>query len=215
VRRRWLNLCIVWPSHLQISTLSRTILSLGKTRSRREPNLCCRDADWLGWFDVVPKRSLNGSCGKGRHIDADSLICSLSHCECDGHTVHKLSQRRITADWLVPRESDCSRTRCKFSSDCLSGYIKVAIPVPEIFKITEYFPDWPLMSHSLRWHGNWAEFEVIWNVDACCREHGHKLPKFVNVLNIIVKWMTFSFASVSMIHWICYFGLLANTADRQ
>jgi len=21
-------------------------------------------------------------------LDADSLICSLGHCECDGHTVH-------------------------------------------------------------------------------------------------------------------------------
>jgi len=27
----------------------------------------------------------------GRRIDADSLICSLGHCECDTHTVHKLS----------------------------------------------------------------------------------------------------------------------------
>ena len=24
-------------------------------------------------------------------------------CECDGHTVHKLSQRRLTAEWLAPR----------------------------------------------------------------------------------------------------------------
>ena len=33
------------------------------------------------------------------------LICSLGHCECDGHTVHMLIQRRLTADWLAPRES--------------------------------------------------------------------------------------------------------------
>ena len=25
-------------------------------------------------------------------------------CECDSHTVHKLRQRRLTADWLAPRE---------------------------------------------------------------------------------------------------------------
>ena len=30
-------------------------------------------------------------------------------CKCDGHTVHKLSQRRLTADWLASQESDCSR----------------------------------------------------------------------------------------------------------
>jgi hypothetical protein len=28
-------------------------------------------------------------------------------CERDGHTVHKLSQCRLTADWLAPRESGC------------------------------------------------------------------------------------------------------------
>jgi hypothetical protein len=37
-------------------------------------------------------------------------------CECDGHTVHKLSQQRLTADWLAPRESDCSRMHSKVSS---------------------------------------------------------------------------------------------------
>jgi hypothetical protein len=31
-------------------------------------------------------------------LGADSLICSLRHCECDGHTVLKLNQRRLTAD---------------------------------------------------------------------------------------------------------------------
>jgi hypothetical protein len=42
----------------------------------------------------------------GRHIVVMKVICSLGHCECDGHTVHKLSQRCLTADWLAPRESD-------------------------------------------------------------------------------------------------------------
>jgi len=42
----------------------------------------------------------------GRRIVLMKLICSLGRCECDGHTVHKLSQRRLTADWLAPRESD-------------------------------------------------------------------------------------------------------------
>jgi hypothetical protein len=39
-------------------------------------------------------------------------------CECDGHTVHKLIQRRLTADWLAPREGDCSRMHSKISSAC-------------------------------------------------------------------------------------------------
>jgi len=80
VRRRWLNLCTVWPSQSQISSLSTAILSLEKTRSRREPNLGCRGDDRPGWWD--------------------SLICSFDHCECEGHRVDKFSQRRLTADWL-------------------------------------------------------------------------------------------------------------------
>ena len=47
------------------------------------------------------KKNLHESCRMGRRIDADSLICSLGYCECDGHTVHNLSQRRLTADWLA------------------------------------------------------------------------------------------------------------------
>ena len=45
----------------------------------------------------------------GRRIVVMKLICSLGHCECNDHTVHKLSQRRLTAEWLAPRENDCSR----------------------------------------------------------------------------------------------------------
>jgi len=44
----------------------------------------------------------------GRRMDADSLICALGHYECEGRTVRKLSQRRLTADLLAPQESDCS-----------------------------------------------------------------------------------------------------------
>jgi len=65
--------------------------------------------------------------------------------ECDGHTVHKLSQRRLTADWLAPRESDCWRKRSKVSSDWLPRYIKVTLPVLEIFKMAGYLSDRPRM----------------------------------------------------------------------
>jgi len=33
------------------------------------------------------------------------LIYSIGHCECDSHTVHKLSQWCLTADWLAPLKS--------------------------------------------------------------------------------------------------------------
>ena len=64
-------------------------------------------------------------------------------CDCDGHTAHKLSQRRLTADWVAPWENDCSRMHSKVSSDWLPSYIKAKRPVLEIFKMFGYFPDRP------------------------------------------------------------------------
>jgi hypothetical protein len=142
VRRRWLSLCTVWPSHSQISFLSTAILALGKVRSRWEPNVGCRRADRPGWCDALTKK-LQESCRMGRCIVMLKLICSLGHCECDGLAVRKSSQRRHTADWLAPRESDRSRMSSKVSSDWLQSYIKPTRPVLEIFKMDGYFPDSP------------------------------------------------------------------------
>jgi len=66
-------------------------------------------------------------------------------CECDGHTVHKLIQRRLTADWLAPRYSECSRMRSKVSSDWLPSYTKATRQVLEVLKMAGYFPDRPRM----------------------------------------------------------------------
>jgi len=85
----------------------------------------------------------------GRRIVVMKLICSLGHCEWNGHTVHKLSQRHLTADLLAPRESDCSRMHSKVSSDLLPSYIKATRPVLGIFKMAEYFRD----SHRILLHG--------------------------------------------------------------
>jgi len=67
-------------------------------------------------------------------------------CECDGYTVHKLSQRRLTADWLAPRECECSRMQGKVSSDWLPSYMNTTRPVLEIFKMAGYFLDSPRTS---------------------------------------------------------------------
>ena len=88
----------------------------------------------------------------GRRTVVMKLICSRGHCECDGHTVHELSQRRLTADWLDPRESDCSRVDSKVSSDWLQSYIKATRPVLEIFKMAGYFPDSPRIATTLSTH---------------------------------------------------------------
>jgi len=41
-------------------------------------------------------------------------------CECDGHTVHKLSQQRLTVNRLAPWENDFSRMHSKISSETAS-----------------------------------------------------------------------------------------------
>ena len=64
-------------------------------------------------------------------------------CECDGHTVHKLRQRVLTADWLAQCESDCSRMTSKASSEWLPSYIKATRPILQIFKVAGYFPNGP------------------------------------------------------------------------
>jgi hypothetical protein len=89
------------------------------------------------------KKSLHESCRMGRCIVVMKLICWLSHCEFNGHTVHNLSQRRLTAYWLAPQESDCSQVHSKVSSDWLPSYIKATPPVLKIFKMAEYFLDSP------------------------------------------------------------------------
>jgi len=92
---------------------------------------------------LCQKESLYESCRIGRRIVVMKVICSLGHCECDSHSVHNLSQRSLTVDWLAPRETDCSRTHSKVSSDCLPSYIKATRPVLEIFRTAGYFPDSP------------------------------------------------------------------------
>jgi hypothetical protein len=71
-------------------------------------------------------------------------------CVCDGHTVHNLSQRRLTVDWLAPKESDCSRMGSQVSSDWLPSYIKATRPVLEIFKMDGYIPNNPSITPKRR-----------------------------------------------------------------
>ena len=77
---------VIKDRSLTLSSLSTAILSLGKTKSRREPNLLTDLGDAM-----FCQKGLHDSYTMGRHIDSDSLICSLGHYECDGHTVQKLS----------------------------------------------------------------------------------------------------------------------------
>jgi len=59
------------------------------------------------------------------------------------HLCTKFRQRCLTADWLAPRESDCSWIHSKVSSDSLPSYIKAMWPFLKIFKTAGYFLDSP------------------------------------------------------------------------
>jgi len=75
--------------------------------------------------------------------------------------VHKLRQRRLTADWVDPRESNCSRTRSTVSSGWLPSCIKATRPVLEIFKMAGYFPGRPHISlQNCQFYVTWTAFPL-------------------------------------------------------
>ena len=91
---------------------------------------------------MLCEKTPHESCGMGRRIVMMEMICSLGHYECDGPTVHKISQWRLTADWLAPGTVTAHGYTVR-SPDWLPSYIKATRAVLEIFKIAGYFPDSP------------------------------------------------------------------------
>jgi len=82
VRRRWLSLCTVWPLHSQWPSKQISFVT-----TKRLPIL---------------HPSLQPRFGSLRHLAIPKAKITVEKekiCECDGYTVHKLSQRRLTADW--------------------------------------------------------------------------------------------------------------------
>jgi hypothetical protein len=146
VRRCWLSLCTVLPSYSQwtkradqlhhdnvpvhSTALVQALLAKHRITQVCQPSYSPDLAPCDFW--LFPKLKIA--------VEREEI------CECDGHTVHKLSQRRLTVEWLAPRESDCSRMRSKVSSDWMPSYIKATQPLLEIFKMAGYFPDSPRTS---------------------------------------------------------------------
>ena len=98
VSRRWLSLCTVWASHSQwpseqisfITTMRLPILELSCS---------------LFWQSFNSPKSVSPLLA---FYKAKIAFKREEIYECDSHTAHNLSQRRLTADWLAPRENDCS-----------------------------------------------------------------------------------------------------------
>ena len=157
---------------LNISSFSKVILVLGKVRSHRVPNLGCSKAEspgdlmfhqklcrrcdtWAGSLSWQSCQSpLAHRCGLLNHpnsfcrgmfklttkFDADLLI---SHCECEGHTVHVLTQWRLPLSMTVQWSCRYSHTRIPVCSPWLPGYIDVAQTILIILTMVGLFLDRP------------------------------------------------------------------------
>jgi len=97
VRCHWLSLCTVWPLHLQwpCGQVSFTTMRLPILQ------LCAGFFGKASYHPVLsaPLQPRFGSLGLLAFPKAKIAIEREEICEFDGHTVHKLSQRRLTADW--------------------------------------------------------------------------------------------------------------------
>ena len=76
-------------------------------------------------------------------FDADSLLYSFSHFECDDHTVHVLTKRRLTVALLVQQRQHCTHMCITGHSIWLPNYIDVAQTVFLILIMAGSFPDSP------------------------------------------------------------------------
>ena len=139
MRRRWLSLFTVWPSHSQwpIEKTRQCAYPFYSTRA----GFYCKELHHPGLS--APIQPTFGSLRLLVLPKAKIAVEREEMRECDGHTVHKLSQRRLIVDWLNRLESDCSRMNNKVSSDWLPCYIKSTRMVLEIFKMAGYFADTP------------------------------------------------------------------------
>ena len=148
MRRHWLSLCTVWLLHSQseradqlhhdnVPAHSIALVQAFSGKASHHPALS------------APLQPRFGSLRLTAFPRAKITIEREEICECDGHTAHKLSQWRLTADWLAPWHSDCSRMHSKVSSHLVPSYIKATWPVLEIFKMDRYVLDRPHICHLL------------------------------------------------------------------
>ena len=148
VSRQWdavVSACVLCDRRIQNDRASRSATS----RQCACPFYSFR-AGFLGKASHHPGLSASlqprlGSLRLRAFPKAKIAVEMMEICECDGYTVHKLSQRHLTADWLAQRGSDCSWINSKVSADWLPSYMKTTRPVLEIFQMARYFPDSRLM----------------------------------------------------------------------
>ena len=157
-----------WQS--KISSLSKVIFILGKTRSRRTPNLGCSGAESAGWFDVSPKNSAQDvmheqvcCCDEAANHQLPIAaafwiiwIASVEECSslaqnwmqipCSSCSVilnMTATQYTCSLHWLVQWSRHYSRMHIPVHSPWLPGYIDVTQIFLVILTMAGYFPDTP------------------------------------------------------------------------
>ena len=78
-------------------------------------------------------------------FDADSLFYSLSHFECDGHTVHLLTQRRLPPPLASTVKSSLFTHVHSNPLSLAASYIDVVQTILVILTMVGIFPDRPHM----------------------------------------------------------------------
>ena len=78
-------------------------------------------------------------------FDADSLLYLLSHFECDGQTVHILTQQCLLPPLTSTVSHHCSLMHVSVYSPWLPGYINVAQTILITLALARLFPDRPCM----------------------------------------------------------------------
>ena len=87
-------------------------------------------------------------CASLTQFDADSLLYSLSHFECDGHIGHMVSQQCLPPT-LIQWSRHCSHVHILAHSPWLSGYIDVVQTLLIILTMAGLFLNRPRTSHYL------------------------------------------------------------------
>ena len=145
------------------------ILVLGKARNHGVPNLGCSGAESPGPFDVSQKNSAGDVMHKRAHcrdeaanhqlpiaaassfpggkfklntkFDADLLFYSRSHFECDGHTVHMLTQWHLLPLLTSTVKSSLFTHAHSSPVSLAASYINVVQTVLIILTMAGFFPD--------------------------------------------------------------------------
>ena len=101
-----------------------------------------------------PLNSFHGGMSKlNIKFDADSLLYLLSPFECDGHTVHMLTQCHLPPPMSSTVKSSLFTMRIPVHSPWLPGYNDVAQTILIILTKAVLFPDRPCR---VQWGGLWV-----------------------------------------------------------